>query len=507
MPTVCDRTGLGCLPGVKSVGRALSGILAVSVSAVLIFLAGCIAQISGLLPGAAVVGRAGAYDYSPSVIQTGNIEKFWWCGLGKNPNRPSQTSDVILYSTYDLTTAKASDPRIVLGETPHGWDSAYTCNPQVVQGTFVNPLGDGDTYNYAMYYVGTNRESGAANSIGVAFSTDGIHWHKYPEPILGSSTQVYYGEGQPVPYNTDHGSSITLFYEDGSIPSGDRQHLEATSRDGVHFTAAGTLTTNGLVDPGETWGDMAYDLDSGYWYAAFNESMRAAATTGQRQERGQPGVALYRIPASSLLSGDTPWQFLHSFDSNATGSESNFLAGFRRDLWGNLNIGPSRTIELYTSFSNPASAWDSSPGKDYQSSEPDTWDIGRVDWTPGNEKLPLVLYSNKSTQLATTGWIDPHGGFNTQSMLGYLYESPQNGANTAFYLCKAGTKDYFISKDPGCKGEHILGLEGYGYSRHNPSQSLSPLYTCSTGDSHLAGGRSTCRHALDPRLLGYILRK
>ena len=26
-----------------------------------------------------MVGRVGRYDYSPSVIQSGNIKQFWWC--------------------------------------------------------------------------------------------------------------------------------------------------------------------------------------------------------------------------------------------------------------------------------------------------------------------------------------------------------------------------------------------------------------------------------------------
>jgi hypothetical protein len=498
---------MGCRSRANCAEGALSWILTVSSSAILLLLVACAAQISGMLSGSAIVGRTGAYDYSPSVIQTGNTERFWWCGYGKNPNRPSQSSDVILYATYDLTRSKSSDPQIVLGETPQAWDSAYTCNPQVIQGSFVNPLGDGQTYTYAMYYVGTDKESGAANSIGVAFSSDGIHWHKYPDPVVHTPTQVNYGVGQPVPFNTDRNSAIVLFYEVATSPNGQRHHNEATSTDGVHFTPVGTLTTRGLFDRGASWGDIAFDFVEGYWYAAFNEDMRQPATTGLHQERGQPGVALYRIRATSLLTGETPWRFLHSFDTNATGSESNFIAGFRRDPWGNLNIGSDGTIELYTSFSDPATAWNSSPGKAFESAEPDAWDIGRVDWTPGNELLPLILYSNKSTQIATTGWTDPAGGFDVQSRLGYLYESPQNGATTAFYACKSGTKDYFISTDTGCEGQHILGLEGYGYSQPQKNQNLSPLYLCSTGSIHFASTSRTCNHALDPSLLGYILTK
>ena len=504
MPKVCERQGLRRSPHSDRGTRALwIGILAVTFSSALILLAGCAAQLTGLLPNA-VVGRIGVYDYSPSVIQTGDTEQFWWCGYAKNPNHPSQSSDTILYSTYDTTTGTASDPQTVLGETPDSWDSAYTCNPKVVQGSFVNPLGDGQTWSYAMYYVGTDQESGVGNSIGVAFSNDGIHWHKYPDPVIRTSTQINYGVGQPVPYNSDHKSAVTLFYEsaNGTIAV---RHVEATSTDGVHFTRVGTLTTRGLIIPNSSWGDMAYDPASSYWYAAFNEPLRYPQTTGNHQERGQRGVALYRIAADSLLTGDTRWEFLHSFDTNSTGSESNFIAGFRRDGWGNLVLGPNGTVELYPSFSNPATAWDASPGKAYESSEPDTWDIGRADWTPGHALLSLSVYASKSTQVATTGWVDPRGTFAVQSTLGYLYERPQSGATTAFYSCKAGTKDYFISTDPFCNGQRIIGLEGYGYAQPNAKLTLSPLYSCSTGTVHFASTSPTCNHAPDPSLLGYIL--
>ena len=504
MPKVRDRKGLRRSPHSSSGTRSLwSGIVAVSFSSALFLLAGCAAQVTGLLPNA-IVGRVGVYDYSPSAIQTGNTEQFWWCGYAKNPNRPSQSSDTILYATYDTTTDSASAPRAVLGGTPNTWDSAYTCNAQVVQGSFVNPLGDGQTWSYAMYYVGTNQESGLANSIGVAFSNDGIRWHKCAEPVIRSSTEINYGVGQPVPYNTDHKSAITLFYEDANGNKG-TPHDEATSTDGVHFTRAGRLTARGLKNSSAGWGDMAYDPASGYWYAAFNEALRYPETTGNRQERGQLGVALYRISAGSLLTGDTPWIFLHSFDTNATGSEANFIAGFRRDPWGNLVLGPNGTVELYLSFSNPATPWDASPRKAYDSSVPDDWDIGRADWTPGHALLSLSVYSSKSTQLATTGWVDPQGSFAVQSTLGYLYESPQKGATTAFYSCKAGTKAYFISTDPFCGGQRIIGLEGYGYAQPRANLALSPLYSCSTGTVHFASTSPTCNHALDPSLLGYIL--
>jgi hypothetical protein len=489
--------------------RRLILMFLVSLAVAASFVTCCTGHFAGIARGA-VMGRIGVYDYSPSVIQAGSgLLQFWWCGQGSNPNKPSQDTDTIQYATLDPKSGKSSTPITVLGETPDGWDSVYVCNPQVVGGIFSNPLGDGQTYSYAMYYVGTAQQSGAANSIGVAFSNDGVHWKKYPRPVIVASTVAYYGVGQPAPYNSDHRSGIILFYEDVNAPSGLR-HIEATSTDGVHFQLAGTLTTNGLNPsfPDESWGDIAYDPVARYWYAVFNMNVRNPATTDNQVERGQLGVTLYRIPARALLTGSTPWQELHSFDTNGTGNESNFIAGFLRDQFGNVNIGPYPTIELFTSISNPKPAWNASPGHAAGGAVPEYWDIGEEEWTPGQPLLPLNQYVNKSVHEATTGWIDPSGGFNLQSTLGSLYEGPQNGATLAFYSCKSGSTDYFVSTDSACEGQRILGLDGYGYAQPQAGLALTPLYRCASGHDHFVSTDSGCEgEDPAPVFLGYAVTR
>jgi len=469
-------------------------------------LAGCAAHFIGIAPGA-VMGRIGVYDYSPSVIQAADGRlQFWWCGQGSNPNRPSQDNDTIQYATLNPATGKATQPVTVLGETDGAWDAAYVCNPRVIGGFFSNPLGDGETYSYAMYYVGTARHSGMANSIGVAFSNDGEHWKKYPQPVIVTSTQTYYGAGQPVAYNNDRKSGIRLFYENTNRAG--VQHVEAISTDGVHFQDAGTLTTNGLNSnfPGTSWGDMAYDPKTQYWYASFNMNVREPSTTGNRTERGQLGVTLYRIPASSLLTGESPWEELHSYDTNGTGNESNFLAAFLRDEYGNVSTGPYPTIELFTSISNPKPRWNAAPGDAAGGATPEFWDIGVARWTPGEQLLPLNQYANDTVREATTGWIDPAGGFKLQSALGLLYEGPQNGATLAMFSCKKGATDYFVSTDKACEGQRILGIEGYGYAQPQAGQSLTPLYRCTGGRDHFLSSDSTCQgEDSAPVLLGYAI--
>src|SRR5579862_6498125 len=124
------------------------------------------------------VGNLGKYNYSPSIIESGSMRQVWWCSQGVNPSDSSQDTDSIYYESIDMATLKTQGPMLVMAETPGAWDSAFVCNPKVIGGVFENPLGDGSTYRYAMYYVGTDLIDGLSNSIGVAFSNDGIQWKK-----------------------------------------------------------------------------------------------------------------------------------------------------------------------------------------------------------------------------------------------------------------------------------------------------------------------------------------
>ena len=99
----------------------------------LLVLSGCGSDPGGA-PRGAVVGRGGTYNYSPSVIQSGNVQQFWWCSTGDNPNDHSQQTDNIFYESIDTTTQGKSRPVAVLAEGKATWDAAFTCNPHVIRG-------------------------------------------------------------------------------------------------------------------------------------------------------------------------------------------------------------------------------------------------------------------------------------------------------------------------------------------------------------------------------------
>ncbi|MBB6183512.1 hypothetical protein [Oleiagrimonas soli] len=462
--------------------------------------------------GGQVVGLSNVYNYSPSVIESNGVQKFWWCAQAINPNNPSQYTDTIQYVAIDVSTQTiVQGPKTVLAETPAAWDSAFTCNPRVVEGVFTNPFGNGLNYTYAMYYVGTSQSSGTLNSIGVAFSNDGVSWVKYPQPVIMYTSQDAqnnaYGMGQPAAYNHDGKAGIWLLYEHGA------HHYKATSTDGVYFTVTGEITENGLDEVGTmgqssyhspTWGDAGYDYKTGYWYAAFDTSTRPPSTVGGVTERGQIGVVVYRIPNSSLLTGTTSWEQVSTIDTSLTGAESNFLASFLHDIYGNVNAGGYPQIELYVSTSLPRPAWNSTSSQRGQSGGTSHWKIAWSIWTPNSSKLALERYAYGSTYEVTTGYVDT-SIFKLDKTLGYLYETPQSGANTPLYSCVAGSTDYFVSPSSNCESQTYLGLVGYAYGSASAASNLVPLYRCYTGSHHLVSTSSTCEGYTREGVLGYAM--
>ena len=439
-----------------------------------------------------------AYDYTPTVIQQGSLQRIWWCGQAPNPEDPSQNTDAILYATHDTSTGAQSSPVAVLGETAGAWDQVYTCNPGVVGGVFTNPLGDGVTYSLAMYYVGTAQADGLQNSIGVAFSNDGITWKKNPDPVItaASPSPGSYGAAQPTPYNDDGRSGIQVLYQDTTLGHYYRQ----TSTDGVHFGSPQQVTDNGW--PKVSNGTFAYDSQTDSWYVTMEIDGRPAATTGGVTEREAYSYTLYTIPAAGFTSGGT-WTPLTTVDTDRTGYELNFIPSMVRDEYGNANVGSYPDITMYYGASNPRPAADATPAQAGTSADPNLWDLKSTTWRRGHPELPLVRYHSSAlgTHEVSTGWVDT-GTFTAEATLASLYEAPQPQADRALYACKAGSADYFLSTDSACEGQRQLGLDGYAAA--NPSSGVTvPLYRCYTGADHFVSTSADCEGTTQQSLLGY----
>src|SRR6202051_1481691 len=109
-----------CLPAGSCVGYRIMAQVRVLIRTVLAMVlgfgvAGCGFSLAPL-PAGSIAGKAGIYDYSPSVIQSGNLQQSWWCSGAYNPPETTYFSDTIQYQSIDMSTGVHDGPMTVLGE-------------------------------------------------------------------------------------------------------------------------------------------------------------------------------------------------------------------------------------------------------------------------------------------------------------------------------------------------------------------------------------------------------
>jgi hypothetical protein len=140
-------------------------------------------------------GPSAPYNYAPTVLAGQGTYRMWWCSQLPGAARPG---DQILYATATSANGPFTAPDRRPGEpvftnSPNGFDRLHTCDPSVIA---VNGV-------YYLYYTGTYDQRGDHNAIGLATSTDGVHWTRADQgrPIVSAADDVTggnaYGAGQP----------------------------------------------------------------------------------------------------------------------------------------------------------------------------------------------------------------------------------------------------------------------------------------------------------------------
>jgi hypothetical protein len=445
--------------------------------------------------GSTVFTRPG-YDYGASVIQEGNVRKYWWCGFGTTPD--GFQSDAIFYRSVNLDTGQASAIQQVLSPRPSvpTWDKSYICDPSVIQGSFLNP-DDNATYSYAMYYTATDRGpnssfsggplDGTNNRIGIAYSNDGVNWTRYSNnPVIFPAVfpTDNYGAGQSAVYSENGVSNLRVFYQDNSVNGASTINQRRTS-DARNFGAVTPITRTGLAPDGSsppTGGnmDIAFDSQNRYWYMIHPIFGR----TGDREAYGQ---VLARMPEAAFPGGT--WERLGYVDTNLTGDYLVHNAALVRDRFGNVNPTLPNITVIYAGGDNNI----------------DTWDLKQISWTPTPNTTDLRRYlsPNPQSYWVTTGYVAP--GFNLEQTLGQLYVGPQ--PNTVpLYGCQVGSSnDRLLTGRSDCEGQRPLGVNGYLYPTQPSSPATVALYRCYTGSTHFASLQSNCEGATNEGLLGYVL--
>lgn len=201
--------------------------------------------------GIASGGPHAPYNYAPSVMADGGGYRMWWCSQlpGFGP-----AGDDILYATSDSLTrtfhgagGQAATP--VFHGSNGGFDSKHTCDPSVIRvhGT------------YYLYYTGSTGDPRHGNSIGVATSTDGVHFRRanHGRPIVTPAEDTRrdnaYGVGQPSALFLD-GWYYLLFTDTTGADAGwnGAGQFVVRARDPLFSRGVQVLTDSGFTDSGST---------------------------------------------------------------------------------------------------------------------------------------------------------------------------------------------------------------------------------------------------------------
>jgi hypothetical protein len=140
-------------------------------------------------------GHAAPYNYAPTVLETGGTYRMWWCSQLPGAPRPGDQilTAASLSENGPFTAPNGAHAQQAFGNSASGFDRLHTCDPSVIEVKGV----------YYLYYTGTSDQAGNHNAIGMATSTDGVHWNRADggKPILSASGDVRranaYGAGQP----------------------------------------------------------------------------------------------------------------------------------------------------------------------------------------------------------------------------------------------------------------------------------------------------------------------
>jgi predicted GH43/DUF377 family glycosyl hydrolase len=208
---------------------------------------------------------------------------YWYVAGPKNAGR------IGLARSRDGRTWRR-EPAPVLWNGPfESWDERAVADPYVIR---IEPY-------FYLYYLGQDRASPPRQSLGVARSTDGVHWEKLrANPILESGAPGAFDEadqGEPAVWQS-HGYYWMLFT--GTDFSEIRRLGLARSTDGVHWTKLPTVFSGAQPWDAKVICDPSVMVEGGEIHVWFGGGDVASP---DENLHGQIGFAVLR-PVSATLA-------------------------------------------------------------------------------------------------------------------------------------------------------------------------------------------------------------
>ncbi len=294
------------------------------------------------------------YAYAPSAI-AGTTERSFVC---HSRAAGDVRDDVFLVKrTGSTVTSSAS----VLTASASGWDSFHICDPSVVR---VDATLSGQSYDYAMFYLGNDQNCSCHNQIGVAYanSLDGP-WVKAPNPVVGfkvGASSSEWGVGQPSATTIDAAAGTVLLtwtegYSTGTVAKlGQVSLLSGTpTLSGVGAVpTAGLLDSSGAADFLNNF-DIAYSPQRDRFYLV--REMHPYPSTSPNYI--STAVQVLSISGAGMWSGTGTWAAEGLIDASVTGASRSHNPGFLRTQFGTLPDESQLTVFVTTASLDPNSLW------------------------------------------------------------------------------------------------------------------------------------------------------
>lgn len=176
-------------------------------------------------------GWEASHIWKPTVVYDGASFMMWYGG--RNSTSLQVDNIGLATSTDGITwTRSQNNPVLKLGP-PGSWDCCSVNEPSVIR----------DGSGYKMWYTGGHYTGGTAiRAIGLATSTDGVNWTKYPgNPVLSKGPAGSFDDSRATYPEVIHYDGYTMYYR-GVTAAGVSQIGIATSQDGIRWTKKGIVT-------------------------------------------------------------------------------------------------------------------------------------------------------------------------------------------------------------------------------------------------------------------------